>query len=153
MQGLLTAAQNSEYQSALFDVFWTFARPMQVYLLPNIAVVSTSPTFSRFGDHSQNAPVTADNSAVTPVTYTITGCVLYNNKQPWEYLNVTDAQDKIRQSQGIVRIKVEASGNALFQQVKNLSIDGFQFTFDSNARPHGLVGNPDRWTYTARKVD
>lgn len=151
--GLLNAAQENEYQAALMSVFWSFARPMQVYLLPNLAVISTSPTYSRFGDHSQNAPISADNPAVTPIQYTITGCVLYNNKQPWDYVSVADAEDKIRQSQGVVRLKVEASGQALLSQVKNIELDGFQFTLDSNARPHGIVGAPDRWTYTARKAD
>ncbi len=155
--GYLTDTMRADYDAALDQQFWSFARPFQLYLNQQQAVISTSPTYSRFGDHSQNAAITADNTAVVPQVYTVTGCILYGNQQPWPYVEPGSRgnwhQDKIRESEGIVRIKVEVSGQALLSQCKNVSIDGFNFTLNSNARPHGLAGLPKRWTYTLQKVD
>ncbi len=150
---LVNDTQKAEYDGALFSVFETFARPFEIFIQAQTAVISTSPSYSRFGDHSQNAAVTADNPAVTPQVFTVSGCILYGNKQPWEYIEPNDVQNKIRESAGIVRIKVYPTGYQLMKQCKMVNLDGFDFTLNSNARPHGLVGNPNRYTFTLTKVD
>lgn len=43
MPDLLTAAEKSEYQAALDDVFLTFCRPITIIKQNNIAVVSSDP--------------------------------------------------------------------------------------------------------------
>ena len=154
---LLSASEKTDYDNALASVFDTFARPFSLYLNAQVATVSTSPTYSRFGDHSQQAPVSTDNPAFTPVVYTVTGCILYGNKQPWEYIEPARRadyqQNKIRESMGTVRIKVDATGHALLSQSKALRLDGFDFTLVSSPRPHGLVGSPVRWSYTYQLTD
>ncbi len=150
MQSLLTAAQQADYRQAISSIFWTFARPFSLYVEANTAVISTSPTFSRFGFHDQNAAVGAANPAVTPQVYQVTGCILYGKDQPWPYISPDvgkDAQQlKLRDSDGKVRIKVEATGYALMQGVQTVVLDGFTFVKDSTPRPHSIVGQPDRWT-------
>ncbi len=153
MDGLLSDSEKNQYDDALASVFWTFSRPFQLFINAQVATISTSFTYSPFDDHSQNAAITANNTQVVPQLYTVTGCILYDNKQPWEYSDPSSVADKIRESQGVVRIKVEATGNALLRQCKMVNLDGFDFTLNSNARPHGLVGSPSRWTYTMQKVD
>jgi hypothetical protein len=154
MPSLLSAAEQAAFQGAMRDVFDTFARPFAIYLDAQVANISTSLTYSRFGDHSQNAAISADNPAVTPVVYTVTGCIMYGNKQPWLDIAPSPAQQlKLRESDGIVRIKVEATGHALLSQVKRVVLDGFTFQLNSTPRPHGIVGQPDRWTFTCEKVD
>lgn len=154
---LITAAQAAEYRAAISDIFWTFARPFSLYLDAQTAVVSTSLTYSRFGQHDQNTPVDADNPAVTPTVYTVTGCITYGNRQPWLDFSPDGSkavqQLKLKESDGIVRIKVEEQGYNLFKQAKLVELDGFMFQLNSNARPHGVVGEPDRWSFTLEKVD
>lgn len=151
---LLSYSEKVSYDQALQNIFDTFSRPFLIYLEAQQATISTSLTFSRFGQHDQNAAINADNVAVTPQVYTITGCILYGNKQPWDYLGFSVAhgkeaqQDKLRDAFGTVRIKVDASGYGLLKQAKLLNLDGFDFNAVSTPRPHGLVGEPNRWTLT-----
>lgn len=154
MPSLISAAEAASYQVALNDVFDTFARPFLLYLEAQTAVISTSMTYSRFGQHDQNAAINADNVAVTPQVYTVTGCILYNKNQPWMDISPgDDGQLKLKESDGIVRIKVEEQGYQLLKDAKVVSLDGFNFQLNSNARPHGLLGNPTRWTLTLEKID
>lgn len=159
MPSLITDAQRAIYDAALQNQFETFARPFLMYVEANVANISTSLTYSRFGQHDQNAAITEDNTAVTSQVYTVTGCIYYANKQPWleiapdgDGFNRNAQQLKLRDSEGVVRIKVDATGYALMQGVKLVNLDGFDFQLDSTARPHGLLGSPTRWTYTLRKV-
>ncbi len=156
MPSLLTDAQKSYFDAAMADQFDTFKRGFAIYVSAQTAVISTSLTYSRFGPHSQDTPVSADNMAVTPQFSVISGCILYDDKQPWVYSTPggkkSDTQElKLRESDGIVRIKVDATGNALLSQCKLVNLDGFDFQLDSTARPHGLVGSPTRWTYTLER--
>ncbi len=156
MPSLLSTTQQAEFQRAIADVFWSFARPFSLYVEANTAVISTSLTYSRFGMHDQNEPVGVDNPAVTPQVYTVTGCLLYGENQPWTYISpdgATSAQElKLREADGVIRIKVEATGHALLSQCKLVVVDGLQFQLNSTPRPHGIAGSPDRWTYRAEII-
>ena len=150
----MTSAQRTEYRGVLDDVFWTFARAFDMYVSANTAVISTSQTYSRFGQHDQNAAIDGDNPAVTPQVYTLTGCITYAKDQPYRYTTLGDVGDlKLRMNEGEVNIKVDATGDALLSQVKMVKLDGFNFTLTSNARPHGLLGVPTRWSYTLTKTN
>lgn len=155
MSNLFTVAQQIEYRNAIKDVFDTFARPFSIYLEAQTANISTSPTYSRFGQHDQNAQIGVDNPVVTPTVYTVTGCIEYGSKQPW-IIGAPDAaaiQLKLRESAGVVRIKVEAGGFALLSQAKLVTLDGYSFQMNSVPRPHGIVGSPDRWTFTLDRIE
>jgi len=146
-------------QAALDDEFATFMRAMQVFVEAQYVTISTSPTYSMFGDHSQNAPISTDNTAVTPQSYIISGCIRYGNTQPWPDFSATRSaaqgggQLKLKDSEGLVRIKVNSDGYDILKDVKLINLDGFQFQLDSTPRPHGLLGNPSRWTFQFRKLD
>lgn len=153
MPSLLTTSQQAAYRAALNSVFDTFARPLVVYQEAETVTISTDPNWSRFGQHDQNVT----QPEVTPVMYTITGCIRYANNQPYDFMAPYAAggaeQLKLRESDGTVRIKVDASGHALLQSAKRIVLDGMSFDNDSSPRPHGIVGQPDRWTYTISKLD
>lgn len=156
-QGYLTDSMKTEYDSALYTLFETYMSPFTVYVTAQQAVISTSFTYSRFGDHSQNAAITPDNTVVNPLSYVVSGCINYGNGQPWEYVEPGSRgnyqQDKIRESFGTVKLKVTPTGYALLKDAKSVVLDGFNFTLTSNARPHGLVGSPNRYTFVLQKVD
>lgn len=154
MSSYISPAEKTSYDAALYGVFETFMRPFQLYLEAQTAVVSTAPSFAgMFGDQSQNVT----DEVVRPKVYALSGCINYGNKQPWEYIapeaRGDHQQNKIRESFGTVRIKVDATGYALLKDCKQVVLDGFTFQLNSNARPHGLIGAPNRYTFTLQKVD
>lgn len=158
MPSLISNAQKVYFDQWMDNQFDTFKRPFDIYIEAQTAVISTSPTFSRFGGHGQNAAITAANPAVIPQFTTVEGCILYGNKQPWVYMNPDSAaskrdaqQLKIREANGIVRIKVAIDGYTIMQGCKLVRLDGFNFQLDSTVRPHGLIGAPTRWTYTLER--
>ncbi len=141
----------------MFGVFQTFMREFTMYLDARVAVINTTPSFAgMFGDASQNA-TGPGATPVTPQVYTLSGCIRYGNGQPWEFIEAGSRanyqQNKVRESEGQVRIKVDRSGYALLKDAQQVVLDGFTFTLDSTPRPHGLVGDPDRWTFSMLKVD
>jgi hypothetical protein len=151
---LISPADAATYRSPLEDVFWTFARPFTIYVDAQVANISTSPTYSRFGQHDQNAAIGVDNPAVTPQAYTVTGCITYGNNQQWTDFSVgQNGQLKLKDTEGQVRIKVEQQGYDLIKDAKLVNLDGFSFQFKSNPRPHGLLGSPSRWTFFLERVE
>lgn len=154
MSSLISATDAATYRSQLDSVFWTFARPFNVYLAAQVATISTSPTYSRFGQHDQNAAIDDDNVAVTPQVYTVTGCITYGNNQPWTDFSVgPDGKLKLKDAEGQVRIKVEQQGYDILKEAKLVNLDGFSFQFKSTPRPHGLLGSPTRWTFNLEQVE
>ncbi len=157
MPSLVSPTQAAIYNSALQDQFDTFKGAIGIYVNAQTVTLSTSPTFSRFGQHDQNAMVGPDNTAVTPTLTTIYGTVYYGNGQKWEYIEPGSRgnyqQDKIRESFGTVRIKVASDGYDMMKQCKLAILDGFQFTLISNAKPHGLLFPQTRWDFTLQKLD
>lgn len=145
-------AQRDNLENLVDSVWQTFKRAFQLFVEAQTASIITDPNFSRFGQRDQNV----FNPAVTPQYTTVMGTILYGNKQPWEYIapeNRTNyMQDKIRNSDGIVRIKVDADGYALMQDCKLVVLDGFNFKLNSTARPHGLF-SPLRYTFTLEGTD
>lgn len=148
---LLTQAEKTAARGKLDDVWATFAQPFQMYVAAQQVTISTSPTFSMFGDHSQNAAITVDNTAVTPKAYTVTGCILFGNRQPWPYMDASP-ELKLRNAEGTLRVRVDATGDALMRGAELVTVDGFDFTIVSTPRPHGLLGAANRWTYTLQRT-
>ncbi len=155
-QGYLSDTDRVVFNAALFGVFETFKREFTLYLDARTAVVNTTPNFAgMFGDASQNA-TGPGATPVAPQLYVLSGCIKYGNGQPWEFIGPVgnnDQQNKVRESEGQVRIKVDRSGYALLKDCQQVVLDGFTFTLDTTPRPHGLVGDPDRWTFHMLKVD
>lgn len=154
MQSYITPEMQAGYDEALFNVFATFMRPLTVYIDAQVAVVNTTASFAgMFGDSSQNA-VGPGVTPVTPQSYVVSGCIHYANGQPWPYIAPPGpGQNKARESEGTVRLKVDVSGYALLNGCAQVRLDGYTFTNDSTPRPHGLVGQPNRWTFNLLRVD
>ena len=148
---LLSASEKIGYDQAFQDLFETFATTFSIYQEPQKATISTSLTFSRFGQHDQNAAVSADNVANVPRSYVISGCIEFGNKLPWDYIAPAQGQnaqqDKLRNAMGMVRVKVDATGYGLLRDAKLVTIDDWDFQPVTTPRPHGLVGAPSRWTF------
>ena len=153
MTSLITPALAAALDPFIGNVFDTYKRALTVYIEASIASISTNPNYSRFGQHDQQV----FNPAVNPQATVISGCLLYGNQQPWEYVepNTRTAyqQDKLRESFGTLRLKVDATGYALLMNMKLINVDGFNFKPITNARPHSLIGSPSRYTFVLQKVD
>lgn len=139
-------------QQAILNVFDTFKRALTVYVLAQKAYISTDPNYSRFGQHDQNvfAP------PVTPQPTVIYGTILYNKTMNWDFIEPATRsnfdQNKLRNSMGEVRLKVDADGYALMQGVQLVQIDNFEFKIVTTPRPHGVFASA-LWTYYLEKVD
>jgi hypothetical protein len=153
MSSLIGPSAKAILENAAQQVFDTFKRPFTLYIDAQQTSLSTSPNYSRFGQHDQNV----FNPAVNPQKYVISGCLLYQNMQQYEFVEPQNRtnyqQDKLRNSFGILRLKVDGSGYSLLQGTKLINVDGFDFQLVSNARPHGMFDNPTRFTFTLIKVD
>lgn len=150
----VSATQAAIYNAALDNLFATFARPFSLYVEAQTAVISTDPTYAGpFGQHDQNV----FNPTVTPQVYTVTGCITYGRNQDNPYGEPYPGKDasqlKNRDTDGTVRIKVQADGYALMRSCKQVSLDGFNFIMTSAPRPHGLLGAPSRWTFTLTRTE
>jgi len=149
MSSLFTPTQLTSYDAALDNVFDTFKRPIMAYVEAQAITLSSSMTYSRFGQHDQNVL----NPPVTPQGTQIYACIRYGNGQAYDFMAPgSDVQLKLRESEGLVRIKVDATGYEIMKNAKTVVLDGFTFTIDSTPRPHGLV-TPHRWTFMMRKTD
>lgn len=133
-------------------VFDNTKRPLTVYIEAAIANISTNPNYSRFGQHDQNV----FNPAVNPQATVISGCLMYGNKQEWDYIEPQSRtnyeQLKLRESFGMLRLKVDPSGYALLTNCKLVNVDGFDFKVVQNAKPHGMF-TPQRYTFFLQRVD
>lgn len=144
--------QRTALENAVDSVWQTLKRPFTVYTEAQVAYISTSSTYSRFGQRDQNVSA----PQVNPQAQTIYGTIMYGAKQQWDPIAPENRsnydQDKIRNSMGQVRIKVDATGYEIMKNCKKIQLDGFDFTITSNSRPHGLF-TPQRYTFFLDKTD
>lgn len=147
---LLSTIERSTFEDALDSVFQSYKRQFFLYIDAQTAVISTGPS-PRFAQHDQNV----FNPPVTPQIYTLSGCILHANKEPWEYMEpqtrANYQQLKLRDPGGTVRLKVDYSGFLLMKECKMVDIDGIQFMLNSTARPHGLL-TPIRYSFNLTNV-
>ncbi len=147
----------SDYDQAMYSIFASFMRPFTIYVDAAVAVVNTNPNFAgMFGDASQQA-TGPTVTPMTPQSYLVSGCILYGNKQPWEFVEPGSRgnyqQNKVRESEGLCRIKTTPTGYNLLKQCEQVTVDGITFVNDSTPRPHGLVGAPSYYTFNLKVVD
>lgn len=142
---LIGAAEKSFYENIISQVAQTFERNIVAHLEAEKVIISTNPSFSRFG---------TDNSSIqnVPVYYTIPARIQYQTNQKTEFVDVLqggsrdEAQLKINQTFGQVRIKIPESGNAIFSKAKQIEIDGSLYNVVTTARGHGLFSS-NYYTY------
>lgn len=150
MSSLLTAAEKAALVADLNQVVETFLQPLTVYQEGSRTVVNSNPNFNPIEDWQQN------NTTVTstPVFSTISGRILWDRQQEWKFSRTPieaqfKAKDATRQA---VRLKVDASGNALLKTAKEVQIDGVLLYPDSQPRPHGLFGTDYYTHYFSRAM-
>jgi hypothetical protein len=118
----------------------TFLRPLVVYQAPKYTIVSTNPDYNRFDNSNQNNTELPENQ---PIRYVVSGRVKYNTNQTDDFLsfNKGESQQKLKNPEGSVRIKVDYSGYMLLKDAKQIELDGQSFDPNAILRPHGLF-NP-----------
>lgn len=135
------------------NVFDTYKRAVNVYIQAQTVTISTSPTFSRFGQADQNV----FNPPVTPQVTQIYAVIRYKDEQDFSFIEPASrtnySQEKLRNSFGEVRLKVDAIGYTLMSQCKLAVLDGFNFTLTSTPRPHSVIGDPMIYTFLLTKTD
>lgn len=150
---LLSAAAKAALNQGAQNVFDTFKRPFTLYVNAQVANIVSNPAYSIFGQNDQMSTTTP----VTPQASIVTGCILYGKDMQWDYIapeNRTNYdQNKIRNSLGIVRVKVDINGYALMANCNQMILDGFKFNLVSTPRPHGVFGDPSRWTFFFQIAD
>ncbi len=130
-------AMVADFQSAVN----TWLRPLQVYQEAQTLVVNSDPNWNPLEAWNQNAPT----FQVTPVVSTVSGRILWNNQQDYEYATpyvgrgLNQGQIKVKdQTDQACRLKVDPSGYNLLLNAKQVQIDGVLMYPQSQPRPHGL---------------
>lgn len=128
--------------SELDKVAKSFERPITISLEAKKAIISTNPNFNRFQANDQN--LISQNPENVPTLYTVMARVLYEKQQPVNYSqpyvggSKSDAQAKLVNQEGRVRIKMDMSGAALLKDARLVELDGTPYNIDSSNRLHGL---------------
>ena len=144
MADLITPENKALYSAALKDVWDTFKRPFVLMIEAELAtIVPEDPNWSPFGQQDQNS---LPPPQLVPKQYAVYATIKYSNGQEYDFSTLGDQQLKLRNSEGRVRLKLDAEGYALMKQCKQVSLDDMLFEIDTTPRPHGLF-SPDRWTY------
>lgn len=152
MPSLISDADKASLVAAFQDLADTFARPITAYKEAERVVLSTNPNFNRLNKFDQ----TSTSSTFVPVYTTFNARVMYasNMQNPLAQLIQMRhgySQEKIRMPEGQVRIKVDYSGYAYMQDVKEVELDGNKFEVDSLERPHGIFST-GYFTYWLKRL-
>lgn len=145
----LTDAEKAALTTDFNAAVDSWARPLQVYQEAQQTVIVSDVNFTPLNAYNQNST----NITNTPVVSTISGRILWDKNQEWDYVKPypgrgnDEAQIKVKdQVTRACRLKVDASGYALLVNEKLVTIDGFQMVPQSQPRPHGLF-SPNYWTF------
>ena len=141
MSSLIDDTDKEDYQNALLDVFDTFKRKLVFYLEPKKVVISTNPSYSMFGDNSQNT----DTVQLQPQRFEIYGTIKHQERQEFPYVD-DKGETKVKVMLGKCRIKISAADAARFMTAKNFEVDGMSYRLNSGPRPHGLF-TPALYTF------
>jgi hypothetical protein len=150
MASFFSNLEKNALSAEITNIADTFARPIIVCMEAKKVIISSDPNYNRFQANDLN--LLSQNPENVPVTYAISGRIMYDTKQPTPLLspysasNTNDGQIKIPVPESKVRIKVDASGFALLKDVKMLQFDGIMFELDGIQRPHGLFDS-QYWTF------
>ena len=128
MASYLSASQKSSISAVFDNMHDTFARTITIYQVDTKIFVSTSSTYNalykRLKDSAQQR---------TEVTSTTAKArILYVDKQLEKDLAGVSAQIKVPLSEGMVRVKIDASTYALFKKATQIEIDGTRFNIVSD---------------------
>ncbi len=140
------AALTADFQSMAVD---QWVRPLQIWQEAQQTVVVSNVNYTPLNAYNQNATQITN----TPVVSTVSGRILWDKQQEWDYIKpyngqgVDEAQLKVKdQVTRACRLKVDVSGYNLLLDAKLVQIDGVQMVPQSQPRPHGLF-YPTHYTF------
>lgn len=152
MPSFISTGEKAALQAVMRSQAETWEEDIVVFKEPEKLIISTDPNYNPFQRNDQNI----FNPTNEPSGYVIKARILYQNRQeapfslPYVGGNLDTAQLKDRAAEGIVRIKVNASGYAIMQEAKKVLFDNFMFTVETLERPHGLF-NREYYTYFLKR--
>jgi hypothetical protein len=142
---LLSDAEKAEFSAEIVKVAETFERDIVIYKEAQKIIVSTDVNWNPFQQNDLNLiPQNPENQAQV---YNMRARIWYERQQPNPYLepyvggNLDEAQLKLKNPEGKVRIKIGPSGWAIMGGAKLIQFDGFMFDVESSPRAHGLFDN------------
>lgn len=149
MASLISASQKASLQSQFFAMHDTFARPIVAFKSATHVTVSTNPNYNPFFN---GAPAN-DVENVYIQSGVFNARIKYNAEQELNLVigGATD-QVNLNKADGVVRIKVDVTGAAYFQDVERAEFDGDLFELFTDKRPHGLF-TPDFFTFFLKKLN
>lgn len=131
---ILSAAEKADVEGMFGQLHDTFARPIVYYKTPQEVVVSTSSSHnSFFQDAASNAEVT-----LVQQSGSMTARILYGQKNALESLIMPGGvSNNMILGVGECRIKLPASGAAVFEDAKRVTVDGVVYEIDTDQRVIG----------------
>lgn len=149
MPSLLSDAEKQVFSLEMDNLAQTFERDILVFKTPEIVVVSTNLNYNRF--QAQDSNLVNQNPENIPVKHIVKARIWYEKQQNAPFLNpyvggnLDEAQLKLKNEEGRVRVKVNQAGYDLLFDAKKVEFDGLTYKVDSLERPHGLF---NVWYYT-----
>jgi|TARA_B100001094_G_C18122729_1_gene767772 hypothetical protein len=137
---LISSSEKTALEAVMDDVHETFAREITVYKDASQVVIITDPNFNPLYDTGGG---TTESIINTPISRTFKVRIQYQDdikKEYWDESNI-QAQFKIEEVKGSVRIKFYASDYAWIKDAKRFDVDGKRFVLYSSFKPHGLFNN------------
>jgi hypothetical protein len=137
---LISSSEKTALEAVMDDVHETFAREITVYKDASQVVIITDPNFNPLYDTGGG---TTESIINTPVSRTFKVRIQYQDdikKEYWDESNI-QAQFKIAEVKGSVRIKFYASDYAWIKDAKRFDVDGKRFVLYSSFKQHGLFNN------------
>jgi len=129
MASYLSSAQKSVIAGVFDNMHDTFARDITIYQVKNKIFVSTNNTYNALYKRIKDSAY--ERKEVTSTT--AKARILYVDKQLERDLAGLAAQINVPLSEGMVRVKIDASTYALFKKASEIEIDGDPFNIVGDA--------------------
>lgn len=138
MSSLLSDAEKTELNAVYKNLADTFARPLVAYHEAEKVVLISDPNFNRLRKFNQSSTKVEN----IKIERTIQARVYYAPKQenPVQSFGGQGPQNKLRVSDGMVRIKIHIDDYDFMAKAKKVELDGNLYDIDTVERPHGLFG-------------
>jgi hypothetical protein len=153
MSSLFTDQEKTNLASLISDIADTWDRDIIVYKSPSeVVAFSNEESFNRFSKNNFNLLTNPQNNFLR---YVIKGRILYDPKlkdaflTPYSSAGTDDSQLKLKNVDGIVRVKIRKEFYEIFSDAKQFDLDGFRFNIEGLGRPHGLF-DVDYYTFYLR---
>ena len=120
MASLVSNADKTNIGNVFNDMHDTFARDVIVFQRKNDIFVATNSTYNALYARINNE----QTSRTTVTQTTVKARILYRQDQKEIDIPGTRAQVNVPLGEGVVRVKIDPAGYALFKKATNIEIDG-----------------------------